>query len=353
VHGFPVGLFQCENNVIGIPGVGSGGFRHVLEKYIKAKAYCQAPFEKVKKRKVLIEGERIAATFTPPKQHPARGNLAEALGNAWGEGNARGSGTGTGTGTTARPNRREQLARLVCTSATSLRVEPESVDAVFTDPPYYDNVQYAELIDFCYVWLRRLVRGVGDGFDTTTTRAAEELTGNRTGGRGIDDFCRNLSRSFCRASEALKRGGLFVFTYHHNSLDAYVPVVISLLDAGLVATACFPCPAEMAASIHIARTKSSVMDAIVCARTPGPGVVPFAYDGNELAQLLEEQTDQLASAGVTASGDDRRCMSYGLSAVAAVTALASRWRQRASVMGKITMVRKKLEVIVGESFPEV
>ena len=32
-----------------------------------------------------------------------------------------------------------------------------SLDAVFTDPPYFGNVQYAELMDFCYVWLRRLV----------------------------------------------------------------------------------------------------------------------------------------------------------------------------------------------------
>ena len=32
-----------------------------------------------------------------------------------------------------------------------------SIDAVLTDPPYFGNVQYAELMDFCYVWLRRLV----------------------------------------------------------------------------------------------------------------------------------------------------------------------------------------------------
>ena len=27
-----------------------------------------------------------------------------------------------------------------------------------TDPPYYDNIQYAELSDFFYVWLRPLLR---------------------------------------------------------------------------------------------------------------------------------------------------------------------------------------------------
>src|SRR5207237_7699065 len=45
VHGFPVGLVQCENNLLGIPGVGPGGFRHFVEKYVRAKTYCAQPFE--------------------------------------------------------------------------------------------------------------------------------------------------------------------------------------------------------------------------------------------------------------------------------------------------------------------
>ncbi len=44
VHGFPVGLVQCENNLLGIPHVGSGAFRHFVEKYQRAKQYCEAPF---------------------------------------------------------------------------------------------------------------------------------------------------------------------------------------------------------------------------------------------------------------------------------------------------------------------
>ena len=31
----------------------------------------------------------------------------------------------------------------------------ESFDAVVTDPPYYDNVPYADISDFFYVWLKR------------------------------------------------------------------------------------------------------------------------------------------------------------------------------------------------------
>ena len=45
VHGFPVGLVQCENNLLGLPKVGAGGFRHFIEKYLRAKDYCTHPFE--------------------------------------------------------------------------------------------------------------------------------------------------------------------------------------------------------------------------------------------------------------------------------------------------------------------
>ena len=50
VHGFPVGLVQCESNLLGImngngTNVGSGGWTNIIEKYAKAKRYCDAPFE--------------------------------------------------------------------------------------------------------------------------------------------------------------------------------------------------------------------------------------------------------------------------------------------------------------------
>jgi hypothetical protein len=68
VHGFPVGLVQCESNLLGITngngtGVGSGGWTNIIEKYAKAKRYCDAPFEVRRdggrKSVVPIKGEWI------------------------------------------------------------------------------------------------------------------------------------------------------------------------------------------------------------------------------------------------------------------------------------------------------
>ncbi len=45
--------------------------------------------------------------------------------------------------------------RITRGSADTLDLVDSSVDCVVMDPPYYDNVMYAELSDFFYVWLKR------------------------------------------------------------------------------------------------------------------------------------------------------------------------------------------------------
>ena len=47
---------------------------------------------------------------------------------------------------------------------------------ISTDPPYYDNIGYADLSDFFYVWLRRTLRPIfPDLYVTLSTPKAEEL----------------------------------------------------------------------------------------------------------------------------------------------------------------------------------
>jgi putative DNA methylase len=57
------------------------------------------------------------------------------------------------------------------------QMAPESVRCVIsTDPPYYDNIGYADLSDFFYLWLRRSLRTIFPGmFATVATPKSEEL----------------------------------------------------------------------------------------------------------------------------------------------------------------------------------
>jgi adenine-specific DNA methylase len=71
-------------------------------------------------------------------------------------------------------------------SATELPYPDNYFDAVFTDPPYYDNINYAELSDFFYVWLKRSIGDLyPELFSTPLVPKSKEIVANpvRHGGQ--------------------------------------------------------------------------------------------------------------------------------------------------------------------------
>lgn len=64
VHGFPVPRLSCEPALLGERGVGSGGYRHALAKYERAKQWCRQPYETVvdagRLRRVDMAPEKLA-----------------------------------------------------------------------------------------------------------------------------------------------------------------------------------------------------------------------------------------------------------------------------------------------------
>ena len=228
---------------------------------------------------------------------------------------------------------------LACETAAAASLPPESLDAVFTDPPYYDSVQYAELMDFCYVWLRRLARANG-AFDPPSTRNPAELTGNRTEQRGIEHFTEGLAQIYMRMTEALRPGAPFVFTYHHNRPSAYHPVTVAILDAGLLPTATLPCPAEMSGSIHINGTRSSIVDTVFVCRKDVP--VPdndLAFRPEDFARLTARDLVQLRAGGVRPSTGDARCIALGHLARMAAWTLRPAWNPKSGTSDKLEKVR--------------
>ena len=296
VHGFPVGLVHCESNLLGIvngggANVGSGGWANIVEKYAKAKQYCESPFE------VRHEGGRKVLI-------PIRG---EWIGE-------RVNGTG------------RRNVSICCASSTAMELAPESLDAVFTDPPYFGNVQYAELMDFCYAWLRRLIGNSPDGFDRDTTRSSEELTKNTTQARGIDHFTDGLSAVYRKVARALKPGAPLAFTFHHNKFEAYTAVGVAILDAGLTCTATIPCPAEMGGSIHIHGTGSSIVDTVFVCRAHGRVRRRHLCEtAEDVTDLVSDELAQLRAAGMKPTAGDIRCIVFGHLARIAVWRLRDGW----------------------------
>ncbi|MBI1897042.1 MAG: DUF1156 domain-containing protein [Acidobacteria bacterium] len=320
IHGFPVGLVQCESNLLGIPAssemsVGSGGWSNIIDKYVKAKAYCDEPFEirhsGGRKVAVRMAGEWIGET---------RDSLFEES---------------------------PRSVDLRCGNAAEADLAPESLDAVLTDPPYFGNVQYAELMDFCYVWLKRFAPDSASHFRNASTRNEGELTGNANMERGLDHFTAGLSKVFQRMASAMRPGAPLAFTYHHNRLEAYCPVVVAILDAGLICTAAIPCPAEMGASIHINGTGSSIMDTILVSRKP-PLQQDAAFDpaSASIRVALERDRNQLKRGGIKTTVGDERCILFGHAARFAIESLRPTWKLNAPTSEKLARVRRVLEQLV-------
>ena len=233
----------------------------------------------------------------------------------------------------------ERQAQIAASPATEMPLAPGTLDGVFTDPPYYANVQYAELIDFNYIWLRQALRDEFTEFAPPTTRSSDELTGNVTLGRGIEHFTEGLSATFSHYATALKPDDPFVFTYHHNDPASYVAVVVAILDAGLDCTATLPAAAEMGASLHILGTKSSILDSVlVCRRTKVTHQVR-----TEIREMLTQDAALMAAAGVKLSPGDFRCRASGHIVRAAVNELREGWDRGASLSDRMKRAEERLD----------
>lgn len=319
VHGFPVGLIQCESNFIGLANeknvIGSGGWINITTKYLKAKQYCDNPFEIIQSK-----GHKVQVPIL----------------NEW---------IGDYRNGTKPPSKRN--VRIECKNAMKLNLPKGKLDAVFTDPPYFGNVQYAELMDFCYVWLRKLITD-DPAFKAISTRNEFELTENDQMGRGIEHFADGLSKVFQRMKEALKVGAPFVFTYHHNDIEAYLPIAVALLDANLVISASIPCPAEMGGSIHINGTGSSVVDTVFVCRTTGIVSKKLISDyAQDIAEMVMLDVSKLRSGEIKPTQGDVRCIIYGHLIRLAVWNLKKVWDLNSPTSEKINIVKSKIESFGG------
>ncbi|MBI5581436.1 MAG: DUF1156 domain-containing protein [Deltaproteobacteria bacterium] len=313
VHGFPVGLIQCESNFLGIVVqnrnnlVGSGGWANIVEKFRKAKAYCDSPFE---------------------IRHRGRTKEIVPISGEW-----------IGDNPNGKHKDERRSVELHCSDAAVAELPFSSLDAVFTDPPYFGNVQYAELMDFCYVWLRKLIRSKADAFGNLSTRNPAELTGNVDMGRGIGHFAQGLSSVFQQMAKALKPGSPLAFTYHHNDLAAYHPIAVAILDAGLTCSASLPCPAEMGASIHINGTGSSIIDTVFVCRTTGsvPGKwVVKSIEG--VANLVKEDLAKLRAGNVKPTPGDIRCIAFGHLIRLAIWNLRKDWVKNVDINKRLSVI---------------
>jgi len=172
---------------------------------------------------------------------------------------------------------------------------------VSTDPPYYDNISYADLSDFFFVWLRRNLSDIWpDECATLLTPKAEEMIANRY---------RAGSREAAEKHFEEGMAGFMAEVAEHSSSD--VPATIfyaykatetddgevratgwdtflqGVVDAGLQVTATWPLRTELA-NRPIAMGANALASSIVLACRPKPETASLASRTRFLEALRAE-----------------------------------------------------------------
>lgn len=137
---------------------------------------------------------------------------------------------------------------LLCDDSATAEYSASSITMTITDPPYVGNVNYSELADFFYVWLRLALKDRYSWFAPEYTPKAEEIVENRTRGKSREDFYKGLSAVFQRMHDQLPDEGLLVFTFHHTDQEGTVweGLLQALCDTGFEIVAIYPVHGEAA-----------------------------------------------------------------------------------------------------------
>jgi putative DNA methylase len=192
-------------------------------------------------------------------------------------------------------------------SATALPADLRDLDAVITDPPYYDNVPYADVSDFFYVWLKRSIGNLYlEHFSSELTPKKSEATalssrheGNMS--RATLGYERMMLESFRQAWRALKADGQLIVVYAHKTTLGWSTLVDALRKSAFTVVEAWPLDTERGARLLAIDTASLASSIFLIARKREASV-SGAYEDEvrpELEQIVRERVESLWKAGIT------------------------------------------------------
>jgi len=191
---------------------------------------------------------------------------------------------------------------LSCGDSSTTDLPDASVDAVITDPPFFDNVHYSQLADFFHVWQRHVLNR-DDRLRGESTRSEGEVQNE-----DVALFTRRLTGVWTESHRVLKDDGLLVFTYHHSRPEGWRSVLEALMSAGFAITAAHPIKAEMSVAMPKHQAKEPIdLDIVVVCRKAAFAPTDVAKRSWSAAVLTAtSQVQRLRRAGRELSRNDIR-----------------------------------------------
>jgi hypothetical protein len=184
-------------------------------------------------------------------------------------------------GTSLDPLPDEREAILKPGSSSDPTVNNTVAAIAITDPPYAGNVNYSELADFFYVWLRLALKNRYSWFIPEYCEKYAEVIENRTRGKSREDFYTGLSEVFKQTHSNLPGDGLLVFTFHHADQEGTVweGLLQALCDTGFEIAAVYPVHAERESSVHLLDQDNISYDLIHVCRKRQADPAPRSWAG--------------------------------------------------------------------------
>ena len=215
-------------------------------------------------------------------------------------------------------NRTPARGRAVVTQADAQNQRISLGKTVSTDPPYYDNIAYADLSDFFYVWLRRTLRPVFPAlFATISVPKEEELvaTAYRHGGKDEAEafFLAGMTLAMKRvADQAHPCGPITIYyafkqsetaTASDTSSTGWVTFLHAISQAGMQLTGTWPMRTELENKVSgVGRNMLASSIVLVCRkRSVDAPTISRREFIRELNAVLPEALDEMTKG----SGDDR------------------------------------------------
>jgi len=188
---------------------------------------------------------------------------------------------------------------------------------VSTDPPYYDNIGYAELSDFFYLWLRRSLRKIFPQLlATIAVPKAEELvaTPYRHGNKGKAEsfFLNGMTRAMhCVAQQA--HPGVPITIYYAvkqsetekgvgTSSSGWETFLEAVIEAGLQLAGTWPMRTERDQGLKTGTNSLASSIVLVCRKRPVDAIAVSRREFlRELNKILPEALDEM----IRGAGDER------------------------------------------------
>jgi putative DNA methylase len=211
-------------------------------------------------------------------------------------------------------------ARVSRGTATKVSYPDATFDAVVTDPPYYDNVLYADLSDFFYVWLKRSIGHLYPehfgSINTPKKREAVSSSYRHSSHSEAKAFYEDvMEKSFRGAFRVLKPTAPMVIVYAHRTTAGWATLVDALRDAGFVVTESWPLDTEMAGGMRTETASLASSIFLIARRREGEETGSYERQVRpELQRIVRERVERLWAQGVTGADLVIACVGAGLRA---------------------------------------